>query len=210
MVNKLTISNTITIFRLVIIVFINYWLATIPITFKTTLVFLALWIINAIGDILDGYYARLLNEETSFGEKLDVFADGVLVLGVYFILGFKGIVEYYMVCLVVVSYIQFILSSIYINIKTKCDFKSVPVYDIIGHITAIIIQIAIVIYILKDVVSFKIYPKIIDYTNLLILLLSTVTFVCRLLILLKIKNKIYVLNKKNIYREPKNYRRFLL
>ncbi|RIK66643.1 MAG: CDP-diacylglycerol--glycerol-3-phosphate 3-phosphatidyltransferase [Planctomycetota bacterium] len=52
-----------------------------------------LFIVCALGDILDGYLARRQNQVTSFGRILDPFADKILVCGAFILLLGRGYVD---------------------------------------------------------------------------------------------------------------------
>lgn len=198
MFKKVRIANTITILRLALILLINYLLMINSLVIETVIVVFALWIINIIGDILDGYFARLLNDVTKLGAFLDVFADGILVLGAYNILAFKGIIEYYIVSLVVILYIQFILSSIYIKRKTEHSVKPVLIYDAIGHSTAILIQGAMILYTAHDAITFKVFHELLNYINLLIVIMCVMTLFSRFLLILNLSRNIYYKSNNQI------------
>jgi CDP-diacylglycerol--glycerol-3-phosphate 3-phosphatidyltransferase len=85
---KINLPNQITIARLflAIVFFIclaqfdgrteapRYWILDVSV---------ALFIIAAITDIVDGYLARKYNQVTSFGRVIDPFVDKILVIGAY-------------------------------------------------------------------------------------------------------------------------------
>jgi len=72
------VPNTLTVSRLGLAVFVfamisNGWYAGA----------LAVFVLAAASDALDGYFARLLNQDTPLGRQLDPLIDKVIVSGVY-------------------------------------------------------------------------------------------------------------------------------
>jgi cardiolipin synthase len=55
----------------------------------------------ALTDGMDGYFARLLKAQSRFGEVLDPIADKVLMGGVFLTLAFSGVIEPWLVAVVV-------------------------------------------------------------------------------------------------------------
>lgn len=76
-----TIPNILSLYRLLSFPLVLYW----ALTFSETL-FIIFLCVNLVTDILDGLTARILNQQTSLGAKLDAWAD----LGMY-ITAFTGI-----------------------------------------------------------------------------------------------------------------------
>lgn len=65
------------------------------------LIALVIFIIACITDSYDGYYARKYNEETPEGKFLDPLADKVLVLSAFISFSLLGIIDYWMVGLII-------------------------------------------------------------------------------------------------------------
>ncbi len=85
----MNLANKITLLRACLLPLI--WLFWV---LNETYVLLFLLLVNIVGDILDGYVARKLKQETSFGAKFDGFVDGayylsVLIWSLYLLSGFK-------------------------------------------------------------------------------------------------------------------------
>jgi cardiolipin synthase len=80
---RITLPTWLTIGRIVLIPFIVW--AMIMGYWATACV---LFIIAAITDVLDGYLARTLNQQTFLGASLDPFADKLLLLTSFFTLAF--------------------------------------------------------------------------------------------------------------------------
>ncbi|MGP0062551.1 MAG: CDP-diacylglycerol--glycerol-3-phosphate 3-phosphatidyltransferase [Isosphaeraceae bacterium] len=72
------VPNSLTISRLVLAIFV-FGL----ITYESYAWALAIFVIAAASDALDGYFARLLNQDTPLGRQLDPLIDKVIVAGCY-------------------------------------------------------------------------------------------------------------------------------
>lgn len=90
----MNLPNKITIFRLIITVVYFIILAFLDVSLKNevenTLILdisTGIFIIACITDLLDGYLARKLNMQTTFGRMIDPFADKILIGGsfIYFV-----------------------------------------------------------------------------------------------------------------------------
>jgi CDP-diacylglycerol--glycerol-3-phosphate 3-phosphatidyltransferase len=72
------VPNTLTISRLVLALFVFVLIAN-----ELFFWALALFVIAAVTDALDGYFARLLKQDTPLGRQLDPLVDKVIVAGCY-------------------------------------------------------------------------------------------------------------------------------
>ena len=72
------VPNTLTVGRLVLAVFVFAF-----ISWQWYVLALAAFVIAAISDALDGYFARLLGQDTAIGRQLDPLIDKVIVSGCY-------------------------------------------------------------------------------------------------------------------------------
>lgn len=64
-----------------------------------------------LSDLLDGYLARKLRAQSSFGAYVDAFADFSLILSVYLFLCVSNTVHLFPVLLIVSMFVQFLLTS---------------------------------------------------------------------------------------------------
>lgn len=83
----LNIPNSLTLLRLFLVP-----LLTITVIYREFELTLALFLLAAITDLLDGLFARLLNQCTLLGLYLDPAADKILTLSCYLSLAFIGLV----------------------------------------------------------------------------------------------------------------------
>ena len=72
------VPNTLTVSRLVLAVFVFALIANE--FYRSALV---IFVIAALTDALDGYFARLLKQDTPLGRQLDPLIDKVIVAGCY-------------------------------------------------------------------------------------------------------------------------------
>lgn len=95
---KINLPNQITIGRLLLAVVFFVCLeqydakAAAPRTWLMDLS-LALFVVAALTDVVDGYLARKRNQVTSFGRIIDPFVDKILVLGAYIFLAGDGFID---------------------------------------------------------------------------------------------------------------------
>lgn len=117
-INKLILVPTgITTFRIVLsILFLD--LLTNNMKTSAILVFL----LAVITDAFDGYSARKLGVTSDYGAYFDIAADFILVLVAFFTFTIIGVYPYWLLLLIILVFIQFILTS-----KLK-----VLVYDPVG------------------------------------------------------------------------------
>jgi len=91
------IPNIITILRILLVVPIMVLLAR-----EEYLTVLGVFALAGISDGLDGYLARRYNWRTPLGALLDPLADKLMLVGVYLVLGWGGMLPWWLVGLVVV------------------------------------------------------------------------------------------------------------
>jgi cardiolipin synthase len=77
----LNIPNTLTILRVISVPFFIYFLLSQSL--KLRIVAFVLFSLASLTDLVDGYIARRLKQETEFGKFLDPLADKFLVLGAF-------------------------------------------------------------------------------------------------------------------------------
>jgi CDP-diacylglycerol--glycerol-3-phosphate 3-phosphatidyltransferase/cardiolipin synthase len=67
--------------------------------------------IAILTDAIDGYLARKLNSNSFYGAYLDITADFILVLISFIVFAVIGIYPYWVIFLIVIVFLQFILTS---------------------------------------------------------------------------------------------------
>lgn len=120
----LTISNGLTIFRIILIPFIVFGISR-----QAWYPVFILFIISSITDFFDGYLARVLNQETYLGKALDPLADKLFIISVFSSLAFINSPSFWIpkwfVALVLTRELVILLGSLFI-IKTKVKFEIHP------------------------------------------------------------------------------------
>ena len=126
---SMTISNIITIARLVILPIIIYLILTEQ-RFAAFIVML----ISLLSDGLDGYLARRLNQESMLGRFLDPLCDKIFLAAVLLTLLYVGAIPLWIVLVVILRDFLILLGS-YILLRSKSVVES---SNILGKITGFI------------------------------------------------------------------------
>ena len=134
------VPNIITMLRLIVLPFIlillnkgyNIWAA-------------ALIIFCGITDVLDGYFARILNQSTAIGKILDPVVDKIFYLTVMvFLIFYRG---FPLIAFIVIVILEFsILAGGYFLIS---KYKIIPSSNLYGKITVCLISLAIFLYVIN-------------------------------------------------------------
>ncbi len=92
----LTVPNQLTIFRMLLVpVFITFMI------YKWWKLALLTFFIAAVTDVLDGYFARRLNQKTALGAALDPLSDKVLMDSAFLVLSEQGLVPPWLAVVVI-------------------------------------------------------------------------------------------------------------
>ena len=114
------LQNKITIIRIIFSIFI-------VLTKPFTLLFWILYIVCGISDILDGFVARSMKQESEFGAKLDSIADIIFISSVTIVLIPIIKIPYWIwICVVIVIFIRIL--SYLVGFKKFCTFTSLHTY----------------------------------------------------------------------------------
>lgn len=82
----MNLPNALSLFRLVLTIFF-----ILLITYDRFRAALAIFVLQAVSDMLDGYFARTMGQKTVLGAYLDPLADKVMLAASYLVLCFKDI-----------------------------------------------------------------------------------------------------------------------
>lgn len=93
--NKRQIPNAITVLRILLVIPIMVYLAK-----KEYGTVLVLFVLAGLSDGLDGYLARRFRWQTRLGSLLDPLADKFMLVGTYLVLGWNGLMPWWLVGLV--------------------------------------------------------------------------------------------------------------
>lgn len=99
---------------------------------------LVLLAFSAATDFFDGYFARRLNVTSKFGAYYDATTDFVLMLGIFAFFTAKGDYPSWLLIVIALSFVQFLVSSLY----------SKKMYDPVGKYTGSALYIGVVLTLL--------------------------------------------------------------
>ncbi len=87
---KRHIPNILTVLRIPIAILCGYY--AVQLKPNPLMISLALFVFASISDIVDGYLARKWKIETNFGRIIDPIADKILIMGVFIVFTYNGII----------------------------------------------------------------------------------------------------------------------
>lgn len=133
----LTISNFVSILRMLLVLPTAYYLSKINEIESYRIIVILFFIGAYLTDILDGFLARKLNQITEFGKIIDPLADKVFVIMIVFqLFWMKEIPEYYFLIIILRDLIIFI-GGIFVS---KIIGKVLP-SNLLGKITVVSIAV---------------------------------------------------------------------
>ena len=174
-----TISNYLSSLRLLLA--IPFWILLnyFP-SYKFIL--LALVLFASLTDILDGYFARKMNQITEFGKIIDPLADkiciGLIITKLFLIQQIPG----YYFFMVIGRDILIFIGGIFLTKKLGRVLPS----NVLGKFTVLVIGI-VIIFILLQVDRNSFYFKSIYYLSLLLIIVSFTAYVQRGIEFMKVK-----------------------
>lgn len=178
----MNLPNLLTIFRLFVT---SFFILAIHYDQFTT----ALWlfVVQAVTDLLDGFFARVLGEKTSLGALLDPLADKVMLVSSFIVLCMKGIVPLWLTSVVIMR--DAILTAGYI---TLCRFvgKVEILPSVLGKCTTFL-QIATVVYVLWS--HPRTYEHFFFYPTAVLTIITGVHYIYRGFLLLRKRSQAAIL-----------------
>ncbi len=129
---------------------------------------LTLLVVSGITDALDGFFARILNQQTVLGSYLDPIADKALLASCFVTLSIKGVIPGWFT-VVVISRDFIILVGIAILSIMSIPYQIRPSF--VGKLTTALQLLTLAISLVS-----RIFPGTIDYLYLLMLQWVTVAF----------------------------------
>ena len=140
------IPNIISIFRIFLVAPILYYLWSSE--WQTAFV---LVLIAGVSDGLDGYLARTFSWESELGAVLDPVADKILLIGIFVVLGLKGLVPEWLVAMIVFRDLIIVLGFIIYKLMTN-EYKQGTLF--ISKVNTALM----IIFVLCHMVNLAVYP----------------------------------------------------
>ncbi len=135
----MNLPNVLSVFRLLVTAF--FILLAVYGRYRLAL---ALFVLQAISDLLDGFFARRMGAKTTLGAYLDPLADKVMLASSYIVLSLQGIIPY---ALTVVVIVRDIVISAGFLLLFKKGLKVSPAPSFISKATTVF-QMLTVVYVL--------------------------------------------------------------
>ena len=141
--NIYSIPNLLSLLRLALVPVL-----IIAVCLKETNLFLLLLAISLLSDMLDGYFARKLQQVTEFGARLDSWADmatyAMMIIGIFYIWPVIFVEQHYFLIAATLSYVLPVVIAL-------ARFGSFPSYHTWGaKIAAVLIAPAFYLLVLAD------------------------------------------------------------
>jgi cardiolipin synthase (CMP-forming) len=135
---RMNIPNSLTLLRIVLVPVIvillmqgSYWVALI------------VFLVSGLTDILDGYLARVLNQQTILGSYLDPIADKALMISCYVTLAIKKVLPGWL-SVVVISRDCIILLGVAVLSIMSVSYKIQPV--LLGKLTTAVQILTVLVF----------------------------------------------------------------
>jgi len=136
----LTISNFLSFIRIFLVIPIFYYLVQ-----DNRLLALIYILIAVITDILDGYFARKLNQITDLGKVLDPLADKFCTIGGLIALSLYQGFPWWITAIIIFKDILIMLGSLFLISRRHMVISS----NVPGKITVFLIALTVIVYLLK-------------------------------------------------------------
>jgi len=127
-------SNIISLFRLILGTFLLFSFSIIQIPKNTIILFI---LIAYISDLLDGYFARKLDQISEFGKIIDPLADKIFIFSIALYMMFNDLIPKFLFYSIIVRDVLILLLSLFFVKKMKYVQPS----NWVGKITVFIIGI---------------------------------------------------------------------
>lgn len=136
-----TLSNFISFFRVLLAFPVYYYVSNLTYLPEASTVLLVLYFLAYLSDILDGYFARKLNQITELGKIIDPLADKILVIMTIIYFYYFGLIDSLYFWVIVLRDIIIFLGGIFVTSKIG---KVLPSNNL-GKLTVFIIGVFIIL-----------------------------------------------------------------
>lgn len=128
MISAQELPNAITLMRIFLSVFLNYYIYR---NFGQIAIPLIVFLLILITDFLDGKIVRLTNNTSSFGAVLDVGADLFFILLSYSFLSYFQLLPLWFLLIIILKFLEFATTSYFLK-----KGQSIFIFDLLGRISA--------------------------------------------------------------------------
>lgn len=163
---RFTFSNVITVSRLFLLPFIVYFL----ITRQTTVAFVIM-LVSLLTDVVDGYFARLLHQETHMGELLDPLCDKISLAVILATLVVIRAVPLWAAVVVVGRDFLILIGSLFVYTHRLVIFRS----NLLGKLTGFLFGAMTLAY----TINLRSLGRWIIYAAILCMMATFVTYIHR-------------------------------
>jgi len=164
----MNLPNSLSIFRLFLTIFF-----ILSIHYQKYNTALILFVVQAISDLLDGFFVRIMKEKTYLGSILDPLADKVMLVSSYIVLSVNNVIPIWVTLTVLLR--DIILSSGFL-ILYRLSHKTRPSPTIISKITTLF-QMSTIVYILWS--STRVYGDYFFYATVVLTVASGCQYIAR-------------------------------
>jgi len=135
----MNLPNVLSLFRLCLTAFF-----ILAITYQRYTLALVLFVAQAISDLLDGFFARMMHKKTDLGAWLDPIADKVMLVSSYLVLGLQEIIPFWVVGIVLLRDVVLMLGFFVLHLLS---YRMVPSPTLLGKATTLF-QMVTILYLL--------------------------------------------------------------
>ena len=135
----MNLPNLLSVFRLCLTAFF-----ILAVTYQRYQLALALFVAQAVSDLLDGFSARMMHKKTDLGAWLDPLADKVMLMSSYLVLGFQQIIPFWVVAIVLLRDLVVMLGFLVLHL---ISYRVAPSPSVLGKATTFL-QMATILYLL--------------------------------------------------------------
>jgi len=136
----MNLPNVLSLFRLCLTAFF-----ILAMTYQRYTAALALFVAQAVSDLLDGFFARMMHKKTDLGAWLDPIADKVMLVSSYLVLGFQEIIPFRVVAVVLLRDAVLVLGFLFLHFFS---YRTVPPSPSLLGKMATLFQMVTVLYLL--------------------------------------------------------------
>ena len=135
----MNLPNILSLFRLCLTAFF-----ILAISYQRYTLALALFLAQAISDLLDGFFARMMHKTTDLGAWLDPIADKVMLVSSYLVLGFQQIIPFWVMGIVLLRDVVLMLGFLVLHLLS---YRVLPAPTLLGKATTLF-QMVTILYLL--------------------------------------------------------------